>query len=270
MEAAPSTLLFLTGSFMTNVGGGVDGGKELALRGGYVTAVVRVGDTVRRAPGPRAAFVRALLRHFEAAGWDGAPRYLGTDERGRDVLSYVPGYVAWERQQPPAVCSSESLAAAAALVRRLHDLTAGTPLAGAAEVVCHNDLSPRNTVYRDGGAGLRPVALIDWDLAAPGARIHDVAHLCWQFLDLGPTVADAAAGGQAMRLLCDAYGLADRGALVDTVLWWQDRCWRGIAAGAAAGNAAMRGLQADGIVEEIVASYQWVDANRATLEAALR
>jgi len=31
-----------------------------------------------------------------------------------------------------------------------------------------------------------PVAFIDWDLAVPGRRIHDVAHVCWQYLGLGP------------------------------------------------------------------------------------
>jgi len=62
--------------------------------------------------------------------------------------------------------------------------------------VCHNDLAPNNTVYSrngagpgDGGAGLRPVAFIDWDLAGPGRRIHDVAHVCWQYLGLGPRAA---------------------------------------------------------------------------------
>ena len=64
----------------------------------------------------------------------------------------------------------------AELVREFHDLTPGTPLAGDAQVVCHNDLAPNNTVYSPGGSGLRPVAFIDWDLAAPGQRIHDVAH----------------------------------------------------------------------------------------------
>ena len=29
-----------------------------------------------------------------------------------------------------------------------------------------------------------------WDIAAPGARIHDVAHMRWQYLDLGPEVSD--------------------------------------------------------------------------------
>jgi hypothetical protein len=249
---------------------GEDGAAEIALDGGYVTAVVRAGDTVRRPPGPRAPFVRDLLRHFEATGWDGAPRFLGRDARGRDVLSFIEGHVAWEPSQPASAFSPPSLAAVAALVRRFHDLTAGTPLAGDAEVVCHNDLSPRNTVYRDAGAGLRPVAIIDWDGAAPGRRIEDVAHMCWQYLDLGPTVADAPAAGRAMRLMCDGYGLADRAPLVDTMLWWQERTWRGIETGAAAGEAGMRRLVADGVVGEIRASSGWVAGARAVLEAALR
>jgi hypothetical protein len=37
--------------------------------------------------------VRALLRHFEAVGFHGAPRLLGIDDRGRDVLSYLDGDV---------------------------------------------------------------------------------------------------------------------------------------------------------------------------------
>jgi len=32
-------------------------------------------------------------------------------------------------------------------VRQLHDLTDGSDLAGSAEVVCHGDLAPGNTVY---------------------------------------------------------------------------------------------------------------------------
>jgi hypothetical protein len=57
------------------------------------------------------------------------------------------------------VNSPESLAGIARLVRQFHDLTAGTPLAGDQEVVCHNDLSPKNTVYRDdGGACARSLS----------------------------------------------------------------------------------------------------------------
>ena len=35
-------------------------------------------------------------------------------------------------------------------------------------------------MYRDDGAGLAPVAFLDWDLAAPGDRIHDIAHVCYR------------------------------------------------------------------------------------------
>ncbi|MFF9585454.1 phosphotransferase [Streptomyces achromogenes] len=147
---------------------------ESPLPGGFVNAVVRVGDTVRRPVSARTRFVGDLLRLFEARGWSGAPRYFGVDDEGREVLSYLVGHVAWEPRQPAAVSSDESLVTVARLVREFHDLTAGTPLAGDQEVVCHNDLSPKNTVYRLDGGELRPAAFIDWDLAAPGTRIHDI------------------------------------------------------------------------------------------------
>ena len=160
-----------------------------------MTAVVRVGDTVRRQPPAGAEFVHALLGWFERRGWSGAPRFLGTDDQGREVLSFIDGHVAWEPVQPPSVTSEASLARVAMLVREFHDLTAGTPLAAGAEVVCHNDLSPKNTVYRSGGMGLRPTAFIDWDIAAPGKRIGDIAHVCWQFLGLGPAPTRAPRAG---------------------------------------------------------------------------
>lgn len=243
---------------------------EEPLPGGAVTAVTRAGNTVRRTPPPDPAFVRALLRLFERRGWDGAPRFLGTDERGREVLSFLDGHVAWQPAQPLAVTGPASLARAAELVREFHDLTAGTPLAAGGEVVCHNDLAPQNTVYRDAGAGLRPVAFIDWDIAAPGARIHDLAHVCWQYIGLGPGIADVTAAGQRMRLICDAYGLADRDGLVDTVLWWQDRCWRGILAKAEAGEAAMIGLRDSGAAASVRREFGWVARHRAELAAPLR
>jgi hypothetical protein len=133
---------------------------EQRLPGGFVTPVVRAGNTVRRSPPEDPEFVRALLRWFERHGWCGAPRFLGTDERGREVLSFIDGHVTWEPVQPPAVTSDASLARLAGLVREFHDLTAGTPLAGGAEVACHNDLSPKNTVYRDGGTGTLSVRLV--------------------------------------------------------------------------------------------------------------
>lgn len=239
---------------------------ETALPGGFINRVVRIGDTVRRQPAPeRADFVRELLAHFERLGWRGAPRFLGVDEQGREMLEYLKGHVAWAEEQPAAVSSEESVLRVAELVREFHDLTAGTPLAGAHPVVCHNDLSPRNTVY---GAGLRPVAFIDWDLAAPGERVHDLAHVCWQYLGLGPAVPDPAAAARRIRLIADAYGLEDRSRLVETILWWQERCGRGIEDGAAAGDPAMARLLAAGAARSVRASHAWTLTHRRALEDA--
>jgi len=265
---APSTLVRVGDRAQTS-GPGDDHVSGLPLPGGFVNEVVRVGDTVRR-PAPWAAgFIRHLLRHFERHRWPGAPRFLGIDEQGREVLSFIDGHVAWQRVQPPQVYSEASLIRVAQLVRQFHDLTAGTDLAGDEEVVCHNDLSPKNTVYRDTGAGLRPMAFIDWDIAAPGQRIHDVAHVCWQYLNLGPTVTDTAEAARLVRVIADAYGMTDRSGLVDTILWWQDRCWRGIEAEADGGDPATIRMRDLGIPHEVRESYRWTAENRPTLQQAL-
>lgn len=243
---------------------------ESSLPGGFVNAVVRVGDTVRRPASVRTKFVSELLRLLESSGWSGAPRYLGRDDEGREVLSYLEGHVAWEPRRPAAVSSDESLVTVARLVREFHDLTAGTPLAGDQEVVCHNDLSPKNTVYQLRGGGLRPAAFIDWDLAAPGARIHDVAHVCWQYLDLGPSVTDVEETARRMSLVVDGYELPDRQRLVSTILWWQDRCWRGIEAQAEAGDVAMARLRDTGAVRQIQTAYQWVSDHQGALESSVQ
>ena len=239
---------------------------EEQLPGGFVNVVVRVGDTVRRQPGERAAFVHELLRQLGRQGWSGAPRFLGLDEDGREMLSYVDGYVAWDDPRSPATSSLGSLRSVGRLVRELHDLTAGTSLAADSEVVCHNDLSPKNTVYAANGA--RAIAFIDWDLAAPGSRIHDLALACWQYAGTDRTDPDLVI--DRWRALCDGYGPTDRTALVDTVLWWQDRSWRGIESAATSGDVAMSRLRDLGVPAGIRAAHDWVAANAALLEEGLR
>ncbi|MEV4759336.1 hypothetical protein AB0J86_30160 [Micromonospora sp. NPDC049559] len=122
-----------------------------------------------------------------------------------------------------------------------------------------------DTVYRDVGGQRLPVAFIDWDMAAPGERIHDVAHVCWQYVGLGPAVRDAVAAARLVRLVADAYRLADRSALVDTILWWQDRCWRGIEAAARAGEPALIRLHELGTVQAVRAAYDWTHDHRDLL-----
>jgi len=194
------------------------------------------------------------------------------DEQGREILSFVEGYVPWQERGMPgasSVTAEAGLVRVAELVRGFHDITAGTPLAEDAEVVCHNDLAPNNTVYSPDGVGLRPVAFIDWDLAAPGRRIHDVAHVCWQYLGLGPgAVVGPAARG--IRLICDAYRLDGRDEIVDVIMWWQDRCWRGIEAGTASGHPAMTALRDSGAALSVRDARDWVTRHRFELATHLR
>ena len=178
--------------------------RETPLRGGRITpGVVRVGDTVRRPPTPHSDFVRRLLDPLQAEHFDAAPVASGTDDLGRDVLSFIAGDVPAELSFHP----DRVLSAAARLIRRFHDATAtlvDSPAARRAgfEVVCHNDLSPCNFVFVD----RLPVAIIDFDAASPGARVHDLAYAAWLWLDLGSP--DTAPHEQARRLslFLDAYG----------------------------------------------------------------
>lgn len=244
---------------------------EVPLAGGFINEVVLKGGSVRRPVGPHSPFTHRLLEHFERCGWQGAPRLLGLDTQGREMLSFIDGHVPFEQDRSPYTESDASLIRLATMVREFHDLTADPAFCGDAETVCHNDLAPRNTIYTDQTSGALPVAFIDWDAAAPGERIHDVAHLCWQYLRLGTPVTDLPETSRRMRLVADAYGLDRHGRarLVDTVLWWQDSCWRGIEAKAAEGDAAMIGLVELDVPAWIRTSWQWVRDHRSGLEAAL-
>ncbi|MCW3843258.1 aminoglycoside phosphotransferase family protein [Micromonospora yasonensis] len=247
---------------------------EQLLPGGFIAEVVRVGDTVRRTPPTNLDFVATLLGHLAITTPGLAPRHLGLDERGRQVLTHLDGRVPWREREDPSFFSDAALARLAGMVRAVHDACAGGELAGGAETVCHRDLSPKNTVYRDSPSGLLPVAFLDWDLAAPGRRIEDVAFASWHWAELGDG-ADPAELGRRCRLLCDAYDMAalgpplPRGELLDVMLEQIEGTWRGIDAGADRDEPGMRRLRAAGAVDGVRGWQEWLLRHRPTVETAL-
>lgn len=160
---------------------------EVPLPGGNVAAaVVRVGKTVRKPVTAGTPAVEAVLRHLERVGFDGAPRTLGRDARGRQVLEYVEGPLAHEL--PPM--SLAELARVGRLVADLHQALGSfepptDPRWEVAippdreELVSHNDLAPWNLVR----APDRWV-FIDWDGAGPGSRLWDLAYAAQSFTPL--------------------------------------------------------------------------------------
>ena len=59
-------------------------------------------------------YVHGLLAHLERCGFKGAPRFLGVDSRGREIVSYIEGATL---PHNGFRLSSEAAAAGARLVR---------------------------------------------------------------------------------------------------------------------------------------------------------
>jgi Phosphotransferase enzyme family len=150
------------------------------LRGGRNTAgVMRLGDTVRRPIERDPTFAHECLLHLQSVGFNGAPRFLGIDDLGREILTFIPGHVPSELGD----YADAQLTSAAALLRRFHDATSTMPMVqkrGCA-VACHNDWAPTNTVFADD----EPIALIDFDTIRPGERLWDLGYSAFVWLDLG-------------------------------------------------------------------------------------
>lgn len=200
----------------------IENEQEIPLHGGNVTGATRVGQTVRRHTGPWSATVHTLLRHLEKRGFSGAPRFLGMDAQGREILSFIAGEVG-HYPLSPYMWSEEALVAIARLTRSYHDATVDyVPPTDATwhfvypdqrqhEVICHGDIAPYNMIYRDD----RPHALIDFDTAGPGPRLWDLAYAAYRFVPLNFDkdiqefgLNDPLIQSESLRLFCQAYELA--------------------------------------------------------------
>jgi hypothetical protein len=270
---------------------------EVPLAGGDVTeGVVRVGDTVRRPVGPHSPLVHALLAHLEAAGFTGAPRFLGIDQSGREVLDYVDGEVAG-RPRPAWIADEARLASVGRLVRAYDDaavsftpppgLLPGGAAPGSAapeppglppapayppELIGHTDITPENVVFRDG----RAVALIDFDLAKPATRADEMfnAMLWWAPLfdprDVDPLLRQVDAPRRA-RILADGYGLsgADRERIAEVAMVRTRRSWYLMKQRAETHGGGWQRMWDAGAGDEIKRREAWLDRHAAALTAAL-
>jgi hypothetical protein len=273
----------------TYVSTGLEGAEVPLLGGDMTEGVVRVGRTVRRPVRPHTAAVHGLLRHLEAAGFDGAPRVLGIDAKVREVLTYLPGVVA-RRPLRPFVTADSTLAALARLQLRYHEAVAGfEPAPGAwwdgevtrfvdgpVDIICHCDINLENVIFRPGPDGPQPYALIDFDLARPGTRLVDIIQTLRYWAPLAaPADRDPAFAGldvpARIALFCEAYGLsyAERARLVPVAVRWLRRSRTTITERAERGGEAWARMLDAGVGERLVRAANWLERCRPEIEARL-
>lgn len=240
------------------------------LTGGGVGGAVRIGETVRRPTGHWTPTVHRLLEHLRAHDVPGVPRPLGRDARGREIVSYLPGETLASMSQassgePFGWVPDSLLVQLGRWLRRFHEasrsfrtpepvwrLAAGELRTG--EVVCHNDVAPRNVVVkrRPDTGELELVGVLDWDVAGPGRAIDDLAFAAWSFVlltDLARSaVADAA---RRLGVLAQAYGGISPRDVLEAVPARLELSMERIRSGAERGDAGMARLRASGVVEKV-------------------
>jgi Phosphotransferase enzyme family len=194
---------------------------EEVLAGGVANAgaVTRVGGHVLRPANSHSESIHGFLRALRAAGFEGASMPVGIDPDGRERLVFIEGNVAVP-PFPAWVQTEELLGSVAILMRRFHDASRRADLTGltwsremadpmGGPIVCHNDVCLENVVFRDGLA----VGLLDWDFAAPGRPVYDLAAFARMCIPVDDDLSSARLGfapadrPARLRLVADSYGL---------------------------------------------------------------
>jgi hypothetical protein len=155
--------------------------EEQTLQNG-THPIIRIGNEVHRPANFWTPAVHHLLKYLETINFPYAPRVLGFDDAGREVLTHFEGEsgkAGWGK-----IVTDEGLVKFAKLLRAYHDAVSnyvpptslewatGATKLKPGEIICHGDFGPWNIVWQQDD----PVGLIDWDLVHPAPREHDILY----------------------------------------------------------------------------------------------
>lgn len=234
--------------------------EEKLLQGHSNNQVVKIGETVHRKLSSNSDYVHKLLLLLEEKKYPYSPRFLGLDDQGREVLTYLNGDIA----RGNINWTNEQLIQVVKMIKSFHDQTEGTQLAEEMEVVCHNDLAPWNLVIKDS----QPLGFIDFDDAAPGYRINDFVYFLWTFLDLGSNIP-ISIQTKRIRLLFDVYGGLNPENLVDALLETQNKILKKRVALLRNTDTNEEKEFSRRRIESIKAQIKWVEEHRKEIEEEL-
>ncbi len=194
--------------------------NEIPMEGGNTSeGVVRVGDTVRKKLTKSSSTTQKLLEHIRKNAFANCPEFLGIDNQGREMLSFIDG----DTGIPDYIWSSDDcLKVTAKILRHYHDATIDFPHELSDvwaftypdehrhEVIGHNDFAPYNTVYKNE----LPISVIDFDLAGPAPRSRDLAYAAYWNVPLSFNdnkmkhfaSVDLSHGSKRLKMFCKAYG----------------------------------------------------------------
>lgn len=246
-----------------------------------MTEFVRVGDEVVRPATPNSESMMQLLAHLKEHGFEGAPRVVGSQPDGAVRLTWIEGWMPDEAEGWKL--EAEALESVGSLLHAYHDSVRGfAPKAGFEEgpqavvgddIVCHGDIAPRNTVFRNAQA----VAFIDWDGIWIAPALWDLGHALWQFApvceDNDPWLQQwPDQPNQAARItaLVRGYRLAPSEAqqLPEMVVEVIAGCHRSVARKAAAGIPAFARMEREGTLDVLTGQLQAAKRLRPLIQEA--
>ena len=163
--------------------------------------------------------MHTFLRKLRSTGFEGASLPVEIQDDGRERLVFiegdvpVPPFPAWAQ-------TDDALASIAALVHSFHEASSQVPVElgiwseemadpVGGSMICHNDVCLENVVFRDG----RAIGLLDFDFAAPGRPIRDLAAFARMCVPIDDDVSAVRLGFELidrpvrLRLVADTYGL---------------------------------------------------------------
>lgn len=253
---------------------------EEKLTGGNVSTVYRIGNTVRRELNPESIRVHKLLKHLEYKGFSYAPKFLGIDGKGREILSFIEGE-AGHYPLKKYMWSDDVLIEIAKMLRRYHDAVTDFPIEKGwqlidhtpepFEVLCHNDFAIYNIIFDQ----KRPVGIIDFDVAGPGPRLWDIAYTLYTCVPLSRLYLDATGATinynlsqhaermkERVRLFFEGYGEEVNPDFLEMVLLRLKGLCRTIERKASEGDLAFQKMIDDGHLDHYIEDIDFIRSNR--------